>query len=439
MQVARRILAATAIAGIAFGFGAIGIGIPSPRSESLDAPATEALLRPSAGSSLERSIELLRARLRQRPDDARSLAALGLALVQEVKLTGETRSYVEAQEALERSLAVQPDGNVEAMIGLGALALARHEFAEALDWGRGVVAIDPYEGAGYGVVGDSLLELGRYGAAFRTFQQMVDVSPDIASYARASYARQLSGDRDGAREAMMLALRSAGTPDDAAWASHHLGELLIDGGRPVAAERAFRRAVFLAPSFLEARAGLAEVAWARGRPERAVRLLSGVVRTFPAPEFVVALGDLYTVTGRSALARAAYELARTEIARMRAGGMNVRLEVAEFEAEHGSPRRALVAARAEWAQRRSVEVADALAWALYANGRYERAAEASRSALRLGTRDPLSLYHAGMIELRLGEGAAARRLLSRALAIDPHFSILHAEEAARVLDRLGGS
>jgi Tfp pilus assembly protein PilF len=41
-----------------------------------------------------------------------------------------------------------------------------------------------------------------------------------------------------------------------------------------------------------------------------------------------------------------------------------------------------------------------------------------------------------MIELRLGERKTARRNLTTALAIDPHFSILYASSARRTLERL---
>jgi hypothetical protein len=54
-------------------------------------------------------------------------------------------------------------------------------------------------------------------------------------------------------------------------------------------------------------------------------------------------------------------------------------------------------------------------------------------ALTLGTRNALFLYHAGMIRLELGDETGARRYLSRALATNPNFSILHAADAARVL------
>jgi tetratricopeptide (TPR) repeat protein len=157
------------------------------------------------------------------------------------------------------------------------------------------------------------------------------------------------------------------------------------------------------------------------------------------PEYVVALGDLYTVSGRTDLADEQYALARAERELFRANGVNVDLELALFDADHGSPRRALVAARAEWSRRRSVHVADALAWALHANGRDAEALRYSRLSLRLGTRDASFLYHAALIHHALGNAAEARDLLAEALAIDPHFSYLHAAEAADLLERLRGS
>ncbi len=42
------------------------------------------------------------------------------------------------------------------------------------------------------------LELGRYAAAGRSLRQMIDLRPDLASYARVSYFRELHGDFPGA-------------------------------------------------------------------------------------------------------------------------------------------------------------------------------------------------------------------------------------------------
>jgi tetratricopeptide (TPR) repeat protein len=84
-------------------------------------------------------------------------------------------------------------------------------------------------------------------------------------------------------------------------------------------------------------------------------------------------------------------------------------------------------------------VADALAWQLYANGRYDEALGYAEQAMRLGTRSASFLFHKGMIEQALGLDDAARQDLAAALEINPHFSILWAGRAAQTLASLGGA
>jgi tetratricopeptide (TPR) repeat protein len=419
------------------GIGVFGAASPAPQQAAPVTPIPSDLVL-APGGGLAAQIATLQDRVRSRPDDADALAALGVAYVQQARIDADPSAYLRAEQALERSLALRPEGNLQAVLGVGMLDLARHDFAAAARRGREAVALNPYGGAGYGVLGDALVELGRYEQAFATFQTMVDTDPDASSYARVSYALELQGDVEGAIHAMELARDAAGTPEDAAWASHQLGQLFASSGRLDLAADAYRRAIVLAPAFVPPRAGLAKVAWARGRTEPAIRRLTWVVGRSPLPEYVVALGDLYAVSGSPHLARQWYELARAESELYRANGVNVDLELALFDTDHGSRRSALAAARQEWTRRRSVHVADALAWALHANGRDEQALRYSRLALRLGTRDASFLYHAATIRLALGDRVRARDLLAEALSIDPHFSYLHAADAAKLLERLGG-
>ena len=71
-----------------------------------------------------------------------------------------------------------------------------------------------------------------------------------------------------------------------------------------------------------------------------------------------------------------------------------------------------------------------LAWALARNGRCAAALPYSQQALRLGTQDALKFFHRGMIERCLGhDGGRAATWFQRALALNPHFSILWAPVA----------
>ena len=398
---------------------------------------TSTLLVPAvAAGSLDGTIASLQVRLKALPQDWRGYASLGLAYVAQARVTGDPSWYPKAEGVLARSIRLNGDENVEGTLGLGVLDLARHDFSSALRQGRHASSLDPYSADAYGVMGDALVELGRYDRAFDAFQTMVDTRPDLASYARVAYARELVGDVRGAERAMRMAFDAAGTPSDSAWSVYQLGELAFGSGHVASAREWYRRGLGLDPSYVPNLAGLAKVAWASGDDELAIARYTDVVARYPSAEFVVALADLYRVTGQADLADQQEAVVDAMHRLATANGVNVDLELALFDADHGDPAGALTAARAEWARRQSVHVADAYAWALYANGRYARAASLEDRALALGTRSALFLYHAGMIRLELGDGAGARRYLSRALATNPNFSILHAADAARVLSDL---
>jgi tetratricopeptide (TPR) repeat protein len=393
-----------------------------------------------ASTSLDKLVASLQARLQTAPDDWRSYANLGLAYVQEARVTADPTYYPKAEGVLQKSLDLHPDDNFEAYTGMAALTAARHDFAHSLTWGQKATAANPYSANAFAVVGDAQVELGRYPEAFDTFQHMIDLRPELSTYARVSYGWELQGDVDNAVAAMQLALQSAGTPQDAAWAANQLGDLYFNQGRVGPAEEQYRRATDLDPTFVPAHAGLARVAWARGDVDSAIEDFTWVVDRYPSPEYVIALGDLDTVAGRTDEATREYQLVGVEQQLFRSNGVNLDMEIALYDADHSvDVAGGLAAAQAEWGRRQSVTVADALGWSLYANGRYDEALGYANRALALGTRNALFFFHRGMIERALGRTKAARRDLGTAIDINPHFSIRWSSEAGDVLASLGGA
>ena len=90
-----------------------------------------------------------------------------------------------SEAALRRALRARP-GDANAVLGLGSLALIRHEFREALSYGRRAQRLLPGSARPYGVIGDALVELGRYDEAFRRLRARWSRSGRASRRTRAS-------------------------------------------------------------------------------------------------------------------------------------------------------------------------------------------------------------------------------------------------------------
>jgi tetratricopeptide (TPR) repeat protein len=378
-------------------------------------------------------IASLQVAVRAHPRDADQYVLLADAYMQKVRETGDAGYYVRADGVLKIARRIDPR-NSALYTELGTLALARHDFRAALAFGQRAHALAPDVVRPLGVIVDARIELGQYAAAGRTLQRMIDAKPNLASYARVSYFRELHGDLTGAESAMRLAVDAGGAaPENVAYVQTLLGQLELTRGRIGAADDAYRLALYRFPGYPAAMAGLARVDIARGRLAPAIRRLRDVVARLPLPEYVIALGDAELAAGLPRRAHADLALVRAEQRLLAANGVNTDTEIALFEADHGSPARALRLARRSWANDPSVRSADALGWALTAAGRPHAGLVWARKALRLGSRDPLFLYHAGMTARAAGDTVESHAWLRRAVALNPRFSPLYGPRAERAL------
>jgi tetratricopeptide (TPR) repeat protein len=135
-----------------------------------------------------------------------------------------------------------------------------------------------------------------------------------------------------------------------------------------------------------------------------------------------------TLAGDFGAAERAYALAEREGLRGDRRGLSV------MDSTLGRrPARALELAEAERAVRGDIYTEDALAWALYRNGRFELARASIERARSFGTRDARLLFHHGAILIALGRAAEGRALVKKALAQSPKFEPQGAREAERLL------
>jgi tetratricopeptide (TPR) repeat protein len=420
-------VAALAAAVTMLGGAFRGSSAPDARAAS---PSRVGEAWPDAGLAVRDTAALvsqLQRRLRADPRDAKSYTMLGLAYQQRARETGDPIYYPRSERALRRALLLA-HGDALTVGGLGSLALSRHRFREALILGRRALRLAPESARTYGVIGDALVELGRYDEAFRAFDTMAQLKPSLAAYARVSYARELLGRPQDAIAAMRLAVESAANqPEATAWARVQLGKLYWSVGRLGAAAGEYRGALDAFPGYAYAFDGLAQVEAARGHARRAIALETRAVDAIPLPQFVGLLGDLYTSIGDRTRARRQYALIGVIQRLLVANGVRTDLD------HRVRLRHALALARLARADRPSIDGDDVLAWALARNGRCTEALAYSRRALRLGTHDALKLFHRGMIERCLGRLAVGDDFLRQALALNPHFSVLWSAVARKAV------
>ncbi|HEY2764460.1 MAG TPA: tetratricopeptide repeat protein [Pseudonocardiaceae bacterium] len=377
-------------------------------------------------------------KLRRLPGDAPAWAQLGAAYVEQARITADPSFYAKAQGALEKSLQLAPHDNAFAMIGMGQLANARHDFAAGKRWGEQARALQPSTAEVYGVLADSLTQLGDADGATAAVQAMLDTRPGVASFTRASYDLELHGRVAEARSALERALATSASPDHVAFCRYYLGELAFNAGRVDEASSQYEQGLRAAPGNVALLQGRAKVAAATGRVAAALAGYGQITSRVPLPQYLLEYGELLESVGQAAQARGQYELITAQQQLYTAQGAVDDLFAAQLAADHGLPTEALARAAQEWDRRQSVFSADALAWALHVNGRDAEALTYADRAGAYGWRNATFAYHRGMILTSLRRTADARAALSRALAINPYFSPLAAPRAKQALAELGG-
>jgi tetratricopeptide (TPR) repeat protein len=330
------------------------------------------------------------------------------------------------------------------------VCMGEHRFTDAITYAQKALSLGSGDLSSFAIVGDANADMGEYERAAVAYSRL-DISGESATEphnvyvrdSRTSYLKFVSGDTPGAIRLMQSAV-AAGTEarlpaENLAWLYFELGEYEFQAGDAAAANDAYLNALNIHPGDYRALAGLGKLRGNQGRYVEAIKLYQSAIAVVPMPMYVAELGDLYTRAGNSTEAKKQYQL--VEYIGM-LGHINQVLhnrDLALFYADHDIKLdESLALAHKEFEVRHDIYTWDALAWALYKNGKYQEASDAINNALRPGTRDALLFFHAGMIASGLGQTSQARARLQEALEINPQFHVIYAGAARRQLEILQG-
>ncbi len=162
--------------------------------------------------------------------------------------------------------------NFDALTLKAVVLLSQHHFAEGLEIGKQAAPLNPYNAFIYGILCDGNVELGNYQEAVNMADKMVATRPDIRSYSRVSYLREIYGDMPGAIQAMKLAV-SAGYPglEQTEWARMILAHLYEYSGKLDSAQMQYAIALEERPDYAFAIAGLGRIEKAKQNYAEAIK------------------------------------------------------------------------------------------------------------------------------------------------------------------------
>jgi tetratricopeptide (TPR) repeat protein len=370
------------------------------------------------------------------PDSAAGYNQLAALYIKRARETGDFSLNKNAENAVHKALAVAP-ADESALKLQASLHLTFHRFAEGLELGKRLLKDYPDDAFVYGVLTDANAELGNYPEAVAAAQRMVDLKPNSNSYARVAHLRSLNGDHKGAVDMYKLAARTADPQDKEAqsWCLTQLGQELWRNGKYSEAEKVFDEALQVFPGYHLALAGKGRSLASRGEHAAAVQALTEAKDRFPNTDTIILFGDVYSEKGEPEKAREMYELVQGGEEKL--GELHDAHRVALFWADHDmNLDEALVIAREDYKQVKDIYAADILAWCLYKKGHLTEAKAMVTEAMRLKTKDARIYYHAGMIELALNKRQEAKRMLEKALSLNPGFDIVQAAHSRKALESI---
>ncbi len=383
--------------------------------------------------------------LQTKPGDAKTMIGIASLFIQEARVTGNYTYYDKAALKYVNDVLAKDASNFDALTLKSLIYLSQHHFTDGLALAQKAHALNPYNAFVYGLITDGNVETGAYDSAVATAQRMVDIRPDIRSYSRVSYLREIYGDYPGAIEAMQMAVDAGAAGEESTeWARIQLGHLYENTGDLANAEMQYSIALEKRADYPYAIAGLARIATAKKDYNKAIALYTHADSLIDDMNIKEALADVYSLSGNK---QKADDEMKTVI-----GGLSATAESGNKDENIGhyadkelayayikteNYDKALEHALLEYNRRpNNIDANEAVAWAYYCKGDYAKASGYIKTAMQTGSKNPTLLCHAGLIYNKTGDRAAAKTALAAALMSSPNIDPLLKEQSAAVLNSL---
>lgn len=359
------------------------------------------------------------------PQDVKSMNLLAQVYIQEARITGNYTYYDKAAlKYVDDALKVD-SVNFESLLLKSLLYLSQHHFAEGLDIANRAVAINPYNSYIYGVITDGNVEMGKYEAAVESAQKMVDIRPDLRSFTRVSYLREIHGDYEGAIKAMEMAIES-GVPGDenTAWTRIQLAHLYEKTGDLQKATFQYEYALSERPDYAFAIAGLGRIAHANKEYEIAIAHYTKANELMDNISFEDELAEVYMASGNEQKAKQIWKYQIDKMAEASEAAQNdesighyADLELAYAWLKVNDADKALKHALQEYNRRpNNIDVNECVGWCYYNKGEFSKAVPYMQKALQTGSKNPQLLCRAGLVSYKTGQQDLGKQMIQEALA-----------------------
>lgn len=395
--------------------------------------------------SVQQNYKNLITAIKADPEDAKSCLKLAALFIEEARVTGNYMYYDRAAMRYINTVLKSEPQNFYALVFKSLIYLSQHHFAEGLATAREAKKVNPNNAYVYGLLVDGNVEMGKYDSAVVSADKMNAIRPDLTSYSRVSYLREIFGDYPGAIKAMRMAVETGGAGDEhTEWTRTQLGNLFEKTGDFKSADSVYTLSLQLRPNYPYALAGLARVALAGNDYNKAIAYYEKADSMVNDNTLREELADAYRMAGEG---KKADDITRNIIEELskdsRAGNNDASIghyadrELAYAYLKVNDPNKALEHAMLEYNRRPdNIDVNETVAWVYYNRGEYTKALPYLQIALKTNSKNPVLLARASLIFYKTGDKQLAKSMLHEATSANAYIGNDLKQETLNMMQNL---